>query len=199
MSRPLSPSTADSPRIPRPHPLQGGWGNLRRVGEAKCSPSRRRWAALHLIHPIRKLVLKPPGPGTKDHAHAVRPLLALRGRAAGPLDRCSAPLGADASALSRLRPPASDDPWRPLLENRIIFLEGVINDGTANLLVMKFLSSSTRTARRASVLHQQPRRERHQHAGDLRHHAVHRVPDRHLLHWHGGLGRGGPAGRGSQG
>ena len=49
------------------------------------------------------------------------------------------------------------------------------------------------------LLHQQPRRQRHEHAGDLRHDAVHRLPGGDLLHRPGRLGRRGPAGRRHQG
>ena len=46
-----------------------------------------------------------------------------------------------------------------LLENRIVFLEGVINDAVANLAVMKFLFSAVRESHpRDQFLHKQPRR-----------------------------------------
>ena len=49
------------------------------------------------------------------------------------------------------------------------------------------------------LLHQQPGGKRVEHAGDLRHDAVHRMPDRDLLHRAGRLGRGRLLAGGSKG
>ncbi len=90
-----------------------------------------------------------------------------------------------------------------LLENRIIFLEGVINDAAANIAVMKFLFLQYENRTQGiSFYINSPGGSVSQHAGDLRHDAVHRLPDRHLLHRHGRLGRGGacwPAARRARG
>ena len=87
-----------------------------------------------------------------------------------------------------------------LLENRIVFLEGVINDAAANLTVMKFLFLQYENRTQGiSFYINSPGGSVTQHAGDLRHDAVHRVPDRDLLHRPGRLGRGGPAGGRHQG
>ena len=83
-----------------------------------------------------------------------------------------------------------------LLENRIIFLEGVINDAVANLAVMKFLFLQYENRTQGiSFYINSPGGSVTEHAGDLRHDAVHRLPDRDLLHRHGRLGRRGAAGR----
>ena len=105
-----------------------------------------------------------------------------------------------APALSRLCPPAADDPRRPAARE-------------PDHLPRRRHQRRGRQPRGDEVpvppvrephaghqlLHQQPRRQRQQHAGDLRHDAVHRVPRRHLLHRPGRLGRRGPAGRRHQG
>ena len=87
-----------------------------------------------------------------------------------------------------------------LLENRIIFLEGVINDAVANLAVMKFLFLQYENRTQGiSFYINSPGGSVTQHAGHLRHDAVHRLPGRDLLHRPGRLGRRGAAGRRHQG
>ena len=79
------------------------------------------------------------------------------------------------------------DIYSRLLKERVIFLVGPVNDGTANLVVaqMLFLESEN-PDKDIYLLYQLPWRIGFGRAGDLRHHAVHQAGRVHPVHWPGG-------------
>ena len=103
-------------------------------------------------------------------------------------------------ALPRLRPPAADDPGRPAPREPHHLPRGSHQRRRGQPRRDEVPVPAVREPDAGhQLLHQQPGRERQQHAGHLRHHAVHRMPGGHLLHRPGGLRRRGPAGRRLQG
>jgi ATP-dependent Clp protease protease subunit len=83
-----------------------------------------------------------------------------------------------------------------LLENRVVFLVGEINYASAARIMMQMLYLENQSEGAGhQPLHQFARRQRGRHPGHLRHHAVHLLRGRHLLHRPGLLRRRGPARR----
>ncbi len=92
------------------------------------------------------------------------------------------------------------DIYSRLLKDRIIFLQGVVDDNSANLIVAQMLVLAVRRSQGGhSPVHQLARRVGHGRAEYLRHDAICDLRRRDLLHRPGRQHGRGPAGRRRQG